>query len=696
MLIPGASVGPYRIIEQLGRGGMATVYKAHEAGLDRCVALKVLPPEFLHDTGFAERFQREARILARLEHPHIVPIYASGIDEGIPWMALRLFNGGSLAELIAGGRISRPRALSILGEAADALDYAHASGVLHRDVKPQNVLLDEKGHAFMADFGIAKIVESASTLTKTGMISGTPQYMAPEQARGTGVDQRTDIYALGVVAYELLAGRLPFTADTPVAVLMKHAQEPIPIPSRDQVPERLLRPVLKALAKSPADRWPSATAFVSALHAADQGFDAEIVEMRPRAAGEDLPTAEMPRMRAPASDAAEGPPEAGPAEPPRPASTGSASAWLRRRSPLLTGAILAAVALSATIWALVPHGTSRRGRWVVAVAPFYGPDEESAKEGRVMAALVEKAILQRLPSGDVTVLGIDETRQPVRDHAAARATGERLGATLVIWGEAFVLKGQAEVQPYLTMVRRDEASAASASRQQLLAGGLQAQELTTGTTLVEAQAANQLELRKTSAAGVGDLVLVLAAIQSLRADGKPGRALELLRALPDSAEVQRYRAEALAKMDRTADAEACLREAVRLDPDDTAAWEALGGLYSVRAQALVARRRRPTHWRNSRARPGRTPATPPPDRRSGTSIWTPAALSRPWRPSGEPKRRDDHPTRHAGRSCSLASSTRVSATPASTPRRGLWAAATCWHSIQQPGGYWNATASRAS
>ena len=265
MFASGEAFGAYRILEPLGRGGMASVYKAYEAALDRYVALKVLPGEFLHDETFAERFRREAKVVARLEHPNIIPIHAFGIEGGIPWMAMRLISGGALSSLLRVGRLSHERIITILRGVADALDYAHGKGVVHRDVKPQNILLDEAERVYLADFGIAKMVEGSGALTQTGMITGTPQYMAPEQATGQPVDQRVDIYALGVVAYEMLTGRVPFAADTPVAVLMKHVTEPMPIPPASTVPEPLVRALLKGMAKKPEERWASAGAFVRAL-----------------------------------------------------------------------------------------------------------------------------------------------------------------------------------------------------------------------------------------------------------------------------------------------------------------------------------------------------------------------------------------------------------------------------------------------
>jgi serine/threonine-protein kinase len=248
---------------------MASVYRAYEATLDRYVAVKVLPAEFLHDPTFAERFQREAKVIARLEHPNIIPIYAYGIDEEqrIPWMAMRLVPGGALSAIVRGSgrRLPFERSIAILRGVAEALDYAHAKGVVHRDVKPQNILLDEAERVYLADFGIAKMVESSAGLTQTGMISGTPQYMAPEQATAATVDHRADIYALGIVAFEMFTGRVPFVADTPVAILMKHVSEAMPLPSTAEVPEALMRPVLKSTSKRAEDRWPTASAFVRAL-----------------------------------------------------------------------------------------------------------------------------------------------------------------------------------------------------------------------------------------------------------------------------------------------------------------------------------------------------------------------------------------------------------------------------------------------
>ncbi len=289
----GTQVGPYRVKGPLGRGGMASVYTAYEPSLDRDVALKVLPAEFLHDPGFAERFNREARVIARLEHPNIVPIYAFGIDEArrLPWMAMRLVPGGALASLLKRGRLPAGQVLEVLRGVAEALDYAHQHGVVHRDVKPQNILLDQARRVYLADFGIAKMLEAGGGLTQTGMIAGTPQYMAPEQATATRVDARADIYAVGIVAYEMFTGHVPFAADTPVAVLMKQVSEPLPRPAPGEVPEPVVEALLRATAKRPEERWPTTRACVEALEAALALSDT----LPHDAAQAGVPTLETPR-----------------------------------------------------------------------------------------------------------------------------------------------------------------------------------------------------------------------------------------------------------------------------------------------------------------------------------------------------------------------------------------------------------------
>ena len=263
----GTTFGPFLIRRLLGRGGMAAVYEALDARLERAVALKVLPAEFLHDQTFGRRFETEARLIARLEHPHIVPIYASGIESGIPWMSMRLFTGNNLGVLLRERRLAPFEAVQLLRQVAAALDYAHALGVVHRDIKPANILLDASGVACVADFGLAQMMDSGNRLTQTGILTGTPHYMAPEQALGKRVDHRCDVYSLGIVAYEMLTGGTPFTAESPVAVLLQHVHEPLPSPANGPSSSRWMAAIRRAAAKDPADRWDSAGAFVDTLEA---------------------------------------------------------------------------------------------------------------------------------------------------------------------------------------------------------------------------------------------------------------------------------------------------------------------------------------------------------------------------------------------------------------------------------------------
>jgi serine/threonine protein kinase/N-acetylneuraminic acid mutarotase len=263
----GRTIGQYRVVEQLGMGGMATVYKAYHPAMERYVALKI-PPEYLtRDPNFRARFIREARTLARLEHPHILPVYDFGEEDGLPYMVMRYVDGGTLRELMAKGPLPLDQALRLVREVAEALGYAHRQGVTHRDVKPANVLLDRNGAALLTDFGIAKILDENTELTGAGVALGTPQYMAPEQVQGKPVDARTDIYSLGVVLYEVTTGRRPFAAETPLALAMMHVSESLPLPRQvnPAVPDAVERIILRAMAKDPADRFQTAEELATAL-----------------------------------------------------------------------------------------------------------------------------------------------------------------------------------------------------------------------------------------------------------------------------------------------------------------------------------------------------------------------------------------------------------------------------------------------
>ncbi len=253
----GQTLGQYEILEEIGRGGMATVYRARQLSINRVVAVKVLPRNLLHDPGFFERFEREVDVVAHLEHPHILPIYDYGKADGVPYIAMRYLAGGSLAQWVRRGlprleELDRP-----LTQVAQALDYAHQQGVIHRDIKPGNIMLDENGNAYLSDFGIARVL--GSNLTGSAII-GTPAYMSPEQAHGLPLDARSDIYALGIVLFEMITGREPYQAETPMALLLKHINEPIPPISqfRQGVPPAVEAVIGRATAKDPNTRYASA------------------------------------------------------------------------------------------------------------------------------------------------------------------------------------------------------------------------------------------------------------------------------------------------------------------------------------------------------------------------------------------------------------------------------------------------------
>ena len=264
----GQTLGPYRIINQIGKGGMANVYRAYQPSVDRYVAIKVLPTQLAESKEFATRFHQEARIIAMLEHPHILPVFDYGESDGVAYFVMRYLDAGTLKDKMEAGR---PLPLNeidrIFTQLADALSYAHSHGVVHRDLKPANALIDSFGNVFLTDFGIAKLLESASPrLTQTDAVMGTPAYISPEQAQGMPVDQRSDIYSLGIILYEMVTGGVPFVADTPLAVLFKHISDPLPLPSKvkPDVPEAIEKVILKALAKDPKDRFPTAGEFVTA------------------------------------------------------------------------------------------------------------------------------------------------------------------------------------------------------------------------------------------------------------------------------------------------------------------------------------------------------------------------------------------------------------------------------------------------
>jgi serine/threonine protein kinase len=263
----GKTLGGYRIVEQVGMGGMATVYKAYQSSMERYVALKILPSHYAADPKFVRRFIREARTIAKLEHRNILPVHDFGEEDGVTYLAMRYLDGGTLKDMLAQGRPTLIDIAELMSQICAALDYAHRQGVVHRDVKPANIMIDDEGSVFLTDFGIAKALEGTAELTEPGVGIGTPAYMAPEQSLGKKVDGRTDIYALGVILYEMVVGRPPYGADTPMAVALAHIHEPLPLPRgiKPDIPEPIEAVIIKALSKDPGDRYQTANELAQAF-----------------------------------------------------------------------------------------------------------------------------------------------------------------------------------------------------------------------------------------------------------------------------------------------------------------------------------------------------------------------------------------------------------------------------------------------
>lgn len=261
-------IGRYEVKAELGRGGMATVFHGYDPRFKRDVAIKVLPREFLHDPSFRARFEREAQTIAALEHAAIVPVYDFGEQSGVPYFVMRLMPGGSLADhLKQKGSLTLPDVSRIFNRLAPALDYAHSKGVIHRDLKPGNILFDQNNDPYLSDFGIAKLTQGSASFTGSAIV-GTPSYMSPEQARSDAVvDARSDVYALGAILFELLTGQTPYKGDTPMSVVVKHITEPVPrILSVDpNLPADCETLISKAMAKDPDARYQTAGEFASAL-----------------------------------------------------------------------------------------------------------------------------------------------------------------------------------------------------------------------------------------------------------------------------------------------------------------------------------------------------------------------------------------------------------------------------------------------
>jgi len=280
----GSTLGGYRIEGIIGQGGMGVVYRATQLRLDRTVALKLITPAFANDPGFRERFDRESRVTASLDHPHVVPVHEANEADGLLYIVMRYVEGQDLRALIADtGRLDPARAARLAAQVGSALDAAHTRGMVHRDVKPANILVSGRPpeeHAYLTDFGLTKQVSSAEGLTRTGEWVGTLDYVAPEQIEGRTVDARTDVYALGCVLHQALTGEVPFARDSDVAKMYAHMNDPAP-PITEVAPNvsrELDEAVHRAMAKDPAARYPSTGDFGRAAVAAAAGGSLAIPE----------------------------------------------------------------------------------------------------------------------------------------------------------------------------------------------------------------------------------------------------------------------------------------------------------------------------------------------------------------------------------------------------------------------------------
>jgi len=275
--LTGKQFGHYQVVAPLGEGGMAAVYKAFQPAMERYVAIKVLPRNMSSSDEFVERFRREARMLARLQHPNILSVFDYGEQDGYPYIVMPFVKSGTLSEALRDHPLTFAEINAIISQIGAALAYAHSHGMIHRDVKPSNVLIDDTGNCLLTDFGLARMTEASIKITSSGAVMGTPAYMAPEQGTGAKIDHRSDIYSLGVILYEMLTGRVPYTAETPIAVVVKHIQDPLPSARKinPKLPESIELILMKALAKNPDDRYQNAEDLVHALQAAISTMELE-------------------------------------------------------------------------------------------------------------------------------------------------------------------------------------------------------------------------------------------------------------------------------------------------------------------------------------------------------------------------------------------------------------------------------------
>ncbi|MEE9443103.1 MAG: tetratricopeptide repeat protein [candidate division Zixibacteria bacterium] len=474
VLNAGTEVSHYKIIEKIGAGGMGEVYLAEDTELDRKVALKFLPPHLDQDDDCRTRFKREARAAARLSNPHIVVVHEVDEHKGRPFIVMEYVEGQSLKDIIKSGELPLKRVLEIGAQICIGLIKAHEAGITHRDIKPSNIIIDNDGCAKLLDFGLATI-EGAEKITRTGSTTGTVGYMSPEQVRGEDVDHRADIFSLGVVLYEMVTGRLPFEGERDAAIIYSILNEkPKPLEGyRKNIPEVMQHLIDNALKKDVNNRYQAVVDLAIDLNSLSQ----------------ELEFSSFPESQS----------------------------GKRKRRVYYTGAsFLLAVVVGLLLTSIImPDKMKNLWRWlisstergiceiqveqepfVVVIAPFFGRSDEAIAEGTVMQALIEREILNQLGGeDDVIILGKDISEIP-GTHEEAMALGEKHEASIVLWGEVIVLRGEVEIQPNITAVKHEQNPIGDAS-----------------LTALEAnlEEPNQLALRKSKASEVGDMALMVAA-----------------------------------------------------------------------------------------------------------------------------------------------------------------------------------------
>jgi predicted Ser/Thr protein kinase/tetratricopeptide (TPR) repeat protein len=539
--IPG-----YTILGALGEGGMGAVYLAEETALGRRVAIKVISGRIAGSTQSKARFLREARTLATVEHPHVVRVYSFGEVGGRPYLAMEYVEGETLADRIAAGPLPVDDALRITRDVVDALEAAWEKKIVHRDIKPSNILIDKRNRVRVADFGLAKGTMNADSdvsLTQSGLMIGTPHYISPEQAQGKESDFRADFYSLGIMLFHMLTGERPFEGSTPVAIVAQHLHEPVP--RRRDLPAHAEELIQWLTQKDPEKRPSSHRELLDAIgHAVPRQT---VKSLAPRS----LRSFASLRMTVAAGLA------------------------------LLMLAVIAAIIVARRKPASPLPFARPESRFVVAVTPFYGPDPESSREGRVMSALIERSVAERL-GAQARVLGIEETKTSPRSHDEARELGTKLHADAVIWGEALALRRETEIVPHVTLCKDAAKHHVTTSDIRSLssrADPLQAFSNAEAAPLkLEAEAPNQIELRRTSASGIGDMVLLLAGIHALEMESDSRKALALLDQVPQSDHAHRYRVQALLRQRRHDEARAILEGIVQRDPADAASHALIGDL----------------------------------------------------------------------------------------------------------------------